>query len=100
MSGPPSKKRRGHTGESHEDIEVTEVSPTGKAEKLELFSLEKRILKGKLTNVKKYLRGGCKEGGVRLFSLMSHDRTRGNGNKETQKALSEHRETAFYYEGD
>ena len=63
---------------------------------LNLFSLEKRRLRGDLINVYKYLKCGSQRDMANLFSAVHGDRTRGNGHKVEHRKLRTNKRKNFF----
>ncbi|PKU41209.1 hypothetical protein llap_8494 [Limosa lapponica baueri] len=63
---------------------------------LGMFNWEKSKLSRDLINACQYLRGGCQEDGVRLFSVVPSDRIGVNGHKLGQKKFHLNTQKNFF----
>lgn len=66
---------------------VEYLSSEEKLRELGLFSLEKTE-SGSYFNEYKYLKGGCQEHGIRLFSVVPSNRRRSSGHKLKHRKFS------------
>jgi len=77
--GSTEQERYGHTGQTpakgHKDNEGTGQLYDKRLRELVLFSLEQRIHRGDLINVYTYLKGGRRENGAGLLSVVQWTQT-------------------------